>query len=63
MEQKEILLKDQILEIPNFLDLRTLVKFLKYINKLDSEKKFADASSCFKKISKKSSRMLCGTNN
>ena len=31
MEQKEILLKDQILEIPNFLDLRTLVKFLKYI--------------------------------
>jgi len=38
MEQKEILLKDQILEIPNFLDLRTLVKFLKYINKLDSEK-------------------------
>jgi len=43
MEQKEILLKDQILEIPNFLDLRTLVKFLKYINKLDSEKKFEDA--------------------
>lgn len=43
MEQKEILLKDQILEIPNFLDLRTLVKFLKYINKLDSENKFADA--------------------
>jgi len=43
MEQKEILLKDQILEIPNFLDLGTLVKFLKYINKLDFENKFADS--------------------